>query len=88
MQSYWKISPVCLKLVTLDQFTEAVYIPSVTNLQELLFLWTFPVPKKQCLRVCSVGVCVTGSGVVSQKFPTPLIHSFLHLELVTGEAIP
>lgn len=30
--------------VALDQFTDAVYIPSITNFQELLFLRAFPVP--------------------------------------------
>lgn len=39
------ISPVAL-----DQFTDAIYIPSITNFQEFLFLGAFPVPV-----VCIVG---------------------------------
>lgn len=31
---------------------------------------------------------VTDFGAVHQKLPTPLIRSFLHLELATGWAIP
>lgn len=30
--------------VALDQFTDAICIPSITNFQELLFLGAFPVP--------------------------------------------